>query len=391
MSKAAKMMAVARTKLILDEPFFGALALRLKLVEDPECKTAWVDGTSLGYNPEFIESLTVEEVVALQAHEVMHCAAGHPWRRGSRPMKRWNNACDRAINPMLRDHGFRLPEGALLELDPSHKGKSSEWIHARLPEESEDGGEGDGEGEGPPDPLGEVRDAPQPGAGQGQGQSQQQGQGGQAVQTEADWKMAVSSAVNTAKGRSKGAGPGAKLIADNVLEPRVDWESALRRFVQQLTNADYTWSRPNPRFLASGLYMPTLRSEEAGTIAVAIDTSGSIDKVLLEQFAAELRSIFAEVKPNRVYVLYADHQVQRMDTFERGEDFVLNPVGGGGTIFGPVFDKLREVEDAEEVRALVYLTDLDGWFPGEQELPTLWASTDKHRTAPFGETIYVGG
>ena len=30
-----------RTALVLDQPFFGALALRLKVVEDPSCKTFW--------------------------------------------------------------------------------------------------------------------------------------------------------------------------------------------------------------------------------------------------------------------------------------------------------------------------------------------------------------
>jgi len=50
----------ARTALILDQPFFGALALRLKTVEDPHCPTAYTDGQVLGYNPTFMEALTQE-------------------------------------------------------------------------------------------------------------------------------------------------------------------------------------------------------------------------------------------------------------------------------------------------------------------------------------------
>ena len=70
-------MLRARTALILDEPFFGALALRLKLVEDPTCKRLWVDGRSLGYNPDFVLSLTPQEVIAGLVHEVLHVAEGH--------------------------------------------------------------------------------------------------------------------------------------------------------------------------------------------------------------------------------------------------------------------------------------------------------------------------
>ena len=45
-------MAAARTRLILDKPFLGALALRLPLVESEAgwCKTTWSNGKTLYYN-----------------------------------------------------------------------------------------------------------------------------------------------------------------------------------------------------------------------------------------------------------------------------------------------------------------------------------------------------
>ena len=45
--------------------------------------------------------------------------------------RRWNIACDYAINPLLVEAGFELPEGALL--DPAYAGLSAEDIYARLP------------------------------------------------------------------------------------------------------------------------------------------------------------------------------------------------------------------------------------------------------------------
>ncbi|KKL69918.1 hypothetical protein LCGC14_2110110 [marine sediment metagenome] len=110
MTEARKRMMSARSALILDEPFWGALALHLVVVEDPDCTppTAWTDGARLGYHPDFILSLPWKQLLGLLAHEVLHCVLGHPWRRMGRDQKLWNEACDRAINPELKKAGFKL-------------------------------------------------------------------------------------------------------------------------------------------------------------------------------------------------------------------------------------------------------------------------------------------
>jgi predicted metal-dependent peptidase len=373
MEKALKRLIAARTGLVLDQPFLGALALRLKLVEDSTCKTAWTDGTSLGYSTEFVEACTHDELKALVCHEVMHCAFGHPWRRDLREQKRWNVACDYAVNPVLTDVGFQLPEGALN--DVLYVGKSSEWIYDRLPTSSS-ASDGDGSGDGEPNPLGEVRDAPAQGSGPDD-----------APVTESDWKQAVQEAAMGAKVRGDLPVALARFASENA-EPPVDWKSVLRRFVQDVAKGDYSWQRPNPRYVGAGLYLPSLRSEELGPIVVAIDTSGSVDAVLLGQFESEIRAIADEARPSRVYVMYADSKVQRRDTFERDDLVELHMHGGGGTDFRPVFEAVGQMD--EEPACVIYLTDLAGRFPEtEPEVPVLWGSVDSHRDAPFGEVVPV--
>ena len=84
-----KKLTRARTQLILDQPFFGSLALRLRLVEDPTVDTAYTDGVVLGYNWGFITRLSLEETKWVVAHEVMHLACMHHTRRAWRgPRKR---------------------------------------------------------------------------------------------------------------------------------------------------------------------------------------------------------------------------------------------------------------------------------------------------------------
>ena len=129
-SIAARRMMAAREGMLNTFPFWGALALRLKVVCDPSCRTAWTDGTRIGYSPAYIAGCTFDEVVFLWAHEVAHCAFGHPWRRDGRIFYWFNVAADFAINSILKAHGFILPEGVLI--DEKYAGRSSEWIYSRV-------------------------------------------------------------------------------------------------------------------------------------------------------------------------------------------------------------------------------------------------------------------
>jgi predicted metal-dependent peptidase len=133
--QAVNWMIHARTTLIIDSPFFGTLAMKLKMKIDPSCDTAWTDGTHIGYNPWFIQSLTKRERIGLVAHEVMHCALLHHTRRGHRNPRMWNIACDYVINSLLIHEGFSLPKCGLLDRDWSDK--FSEEAYRLLNEEME--------------------------------------------------------------------------------------------------------------------------------------------------------------------------------------------------------------------------------------------------------------
>ena len=123
----------ARTALVLDHPFFGSLLFRLKGRECRSIQTMATDGVSLYYNPEFVETLNAATLAGTLAHEVMHPALHHHVRRSGRDPKRWNMACDFAINPLLVDAGLSLPEGVLL--DNRFRGMSAEQIYNLLESE----------------------------------------------------------------------------------------------------------------------------------------------------------------------------------------------------------------------------------------------------------------
>ena len=217
---AESKLAAAFTSLVLEQPFWGSLALHFTgkyRVADPTCKTAWVDGVRFGYNPKFIESLPHERIKATVAHEVSHCALGHPWRRDGREMKQWNIACDKTINTQLRDAGYTLPDGVYYATG-DEIGMSAEWIYGRQQdqqakqqqeqaqqekeeqesqddssqddekdddtegdEQQDDADDGEGDQEGDQEGEGEGQsdqDGQQDGDGQGDGDGQQDGQQG---------------------------------------------------------------------------------------------------------------------------------------------------------------------------------------------------------------------
>lgn len=84
----------ARVQLVLGQPFFGTLCLRLKLVSMPSFPTMATDGRRLVYNPAVVEELTPSELEGVLAHEVMHVALAHHCRRGERDADLWNRAAD---------------------------------------------------------------------------------------------------------------------------------------------------------------------------------------------------------------------------------------------------------------------------------------------------------
>lgn len=114
----------------MEHPFFGSLALRLRLKADPTCADMWTDGKTLGYNPAFSTALSQKSLVGAMAHEVLHLAFGHHLRRKGREAKLWNRACDLAINHILVESGFILPQG--FAHNPAYAGMNADEIFDAL-------------------------------------------------------------------------------------------------------------------------------------------------------------------------------------------------------------------------------------------------------------------
>lgn len=426
----------ARAELVLGHPFFAALALRLPLHEDTQCRCAWTDGTRLAYNPSRVCSLPLEQLVGVLGHEVLHVACGHHLRRQGRDERLWNTACDHAINWICLDAGLKLPDGYVD--DPDLRNLPVEEIYARLlskkgeeqhggaqsssegetveaedaqaaagdstnTEETEEpsaapggdqdtpDGEGDGDGEATDKPSGSRSDDAQgndsAGTGEVRDPATDDGAGGEPDELLRDelHQMLVQAEMAV---RDMGDLPaGIETILGSVLRPPLPWKELLARFIEANARNDYSWIPPNRRYLHMGLHLPELRTMELPDIVVAIDTSGSVRRAELDAFAAELSAILEDFDTT-VHLFHCDAEVSHHETLTQCDlPLHITARGGGGTDFRPVFEHVERHGLAPA--CLVYLSDMEcNKFPEAPPYPVLWVSTlATEGKPPFGELI----
>src|SRR6201982_2845036 len=96
----------SRAALLLDHPFFGTLLFRLGARPGTSIETMATDGVSLFYNQKFVETVSAAQLMGTLADEVMRPALQHQTRRNGRDPRRWNMACDYAINSILGHAGL---------------------------------------------------------------------------------------------------------------------------------------------------------------------------------------------------------------------------------------------------------------------------------------------
>jgi len=423
------------TELLRRQPFFGSLVLRLPLRADPTRKTLATDGQEIRYSPSWVAETDAHLIETAMARVVMACVLKHHTRRGERDPERWQTASQLVTHALLRDAGFTLPPDAEAWEDLSVEQAYDRLSDPRDENSGEDGqpspgGDGDKSGDPAGDDRGEdggddansqdgdngdghdgnregrdgASDAPPShdpsGTGEVMDAGAREGDGSDSGEAPVDvnaeeqaWDEAMHQALNIA--RAEGKAPG--LVAETVRNAhasKLDWRTLLRRYMTDAASRDYSWSVPNRRFIDSGLYLPSIRSEGIDTIAVIIDTSGSVPPQTLAEFWAELREVAAEIRPARVIVLQVDTALQ--DAAEYAPDELPDEValkGRGGTDFRPGFEWLDE--QGIQPGVCLYFTDMEcsSYPEAEPGFPVAWINwgpvPSEWNCEPWGERIDI--
>lgn len=375
----AEKIIKAKVQLILNQPFFATLALGLQYLPDTSIKTTCTNGVHLKYNPAYIEKLSIDELAGVFAHEVMHNALFHNTRRQYRDKAKWNKATDYAINPMLIESGFLLPEG-YLDSD-LYLNRSAEEIYNLMPVSDDEKQDENGDEDSNQDTIGSSHQD------KGMGEVEDLPSDMDTHEAESNMRQVLVQASMTAQRQGKMPESLQRLV-DQMLRPRHDWKQILAQYLSEIARNDYSWKKPARRLLHCGIYIPSLESLETGKIILIVDTSSSIKDQLINQFTAEVQDI-ANAFSIGLMVIYVDTTVQHVQEIAPDEHIQLKPKGGGGTDFKPGFVYIDK--NNLDPKAVVYLTDGEcNSFPIEPDYSVIWAQFgDYSFKPPFGQVIQV--
>lgn len=362
----AQRISEAKTRIAARHVFWGSILLMAKMVATKQFNAlAATDYRNIFYDPDWMQELPDKQIAGVLIHEVLHIVFLHNLRRGNRKPRKWNSACDYAINLVVIDMGYELPHGALV--NHRYKGKTAEEIYDLLPEEPEKGF----------DILLEVPIGP----------------GGFSSEKEA--REYVKDLIAQAyalheKSNGRGTLPGdVEDYIKDLLKPQVPWQRKLHRYAGlTIGRDDYSMFPPSRRHLAMDIIMPSLRSYKIGGLIINIDDSGSISKQQLQAFASEMPPIASLTE--EVTVIISDAQVQQVIRPERIDEFLRNLTfkGRGGTDHNPVFQYIEEQKLRPEL--FIGFTDGESSFPpAKPKYPVLWCLTSQSSCPPWGETLYI--
>ena len=379
-------LGAARTRLILEKPFIGALVMHLPLLPaDPVwCETIATDARAFYFNPAYIAALDFAQTQFVLAHEAMHCALGHFARRSHRTRHRWDIATDYAVNLLLLDDGLKAPPGALI--NPEFRGLSAEEIYPLIPpdfaERTLDRHLFD-------EPAAAGATTSEGGGGGHERRRQSAGTGGGAQAREAlarQWQSRMAAAAQQARQAGRMGESWLRTI-DELLQPRLPWRQLLARFMMSIARDDYSFQRLSRR--EGEALLPRLASGEVDLVIV-LDTSGSIGNEELAQFAAEVDALKGQIRA-RVTLHACDARLDSRGpwTYQPWQRIVLPEKlgGGGGTSFAPAFDWIAAAHLRPDL--MLYFTDAEGAFPpAAPDYPVIWLVKGRGRV-PWGERIQL--
>jgi len=102
-----------RKKLLVRYPFFGSITAGAKFIENEDIRSSATDGRNILYNPGYFASLSDEEKLFVLAHEVCHIAFDHVFRSAGKDPDLWDLATDAVVNAYLESDGLPLAGGAV--------------------------------------------------------------------------------------------------------------------------------------------------------------------------------------------------------------------------------------------------------------------------------------
>lgn len=377
--KVEERLSRARIQIQRKNSFFAYLSLYLKFKESkdlPDYAGAGVNAKGdFFYKKEFFEKLTDDNIEGIIAHEILHLSLLHLLRVGSRDAKLWNISADIVVNQLLKDNGFKLPDGCItsdydnvveiggVKIEDCDK-KTAEYIYSELEKQAKkikkqlgDDGSGGGmrfdehiKGDGKGKELSEV----------------------ELKECEKEWSDRTQEALTISRMRGDTPSGIGRLVGE-LHKEKINWKALLNQYITQQIPYNSSYSFPHKKSISVGYYMPHQTKEQID-ISIMVDLSGSVGGEELTDFLSEICGI-ARAYQERINMRIFSHDTECYDNGEVrngniDEIMKMELKGGGGTSFS---NPIKYLEDNNvNPKCVIWLSDGYGDKFEKPNFPILW-------------------
>ena len=412
-------IAALKRKMLVKYPFFGSVVASVGYKESKDIQTAGTDGETIYYNSKYLEGLSIEEQTFIFAHEVCHIAFNHILRSEGKDHELWNIATDGVINQFLKRDGLKMaPDGIdmaeainydaeqlyekllqekqsqeqsdrsgkdLQEEDKSKQdvGHDTHSMWEQAVKKHKEQQEKSGEKESLLDKL-LGKDKDKKGKEKTELEKKQEelesmGEKDAFKKNLEDKKKQLEELKEAISKQASQAGTsmnrGIRTVNDiGTAKPIIDWRYVLRETIKY----DVDWSYKNAT-LEDGVVSANLEEQPMPETEIVLDTSGSIDEVLLKNFLRECKNILQHTKLKVGCFdteFYGFHEIRTEEDIEN-----MQFEGGGGTDFDVAVGSFsRRVENK------IIFTDGEASMP-DMPLDAIWIVFSGERINPKGGKV----
>ena len=360
-----------RINFLFNHPFLSVLALSIETNFVENKKSAFeTNGFKIDIDLEKLKNYQDEEITYLYAHTLLHIVLKHPYRQKRRDSYIWNQACDIVINNILADFKNigHMPGDELH--DEEMKDKCVEEVYEKIYKEQKED---------------ELKVTPD--------ESKLDLQEVEDENTSSGEREKLDGIIIQALSIAKKSSSQYRAMAveiDTLIKPEINLQDALKEYlISSLFEKKSTYSKPNRRFIHTGLYLPgNEKSDEFLDVFIALDSSSSVTLDEYKKFLGVVADVCEGFYEYSIKVLPFDVKVKEdyivdfnsFSTLDK-EDFFI-PKSDGGTNFDEVLRYLKST-DIRSDNLLIVLSD--GEFEISETLvcKTLFIINDKKNLTKF--------
>jgi predicted metal-dependent peptidase len=438
------------SKILMKGGFFGNFLSEIPIASSNECELFSTDGTVFIFNPSNCLSISDDEIIWSINQGIIHLALQHFDRKSDKEFNIWNQACDIVSDPYL--------EGICKSFLPDEY-RSDRFINKSAEEIYEDIKMGkiqliekyksNCDVLSPGEILGnsiidtvignleqnkdqkknKKNDKIDSGTSNGSeisdscdSISQNTTEGNwedTGIEEKEEWNNKIKDSESkkrkvrekikeiTERSANKGTGNGGissalRKFIDNLINPQIDWRKTLQRYTSEMEEDPSIYKIPNRRHVFHDLYLPGLKgkNEGLGTVAIAIDTSGSIGQDEYVTFIEETRSVLRSFQPKEIYIIYCSDGIEPpsgdIDRLKSPNQILdqekQKSTGGNEGGFDPPIKWVEKnlIKKGKDLACMIYFTDGGANDPEKPNWhkKIIWAMTTDRRI-PFGKHINV--